>query len=111
MLYFIDQIEDGFDPGEIEAVNGVQVVDAPQGINRLFREFQHPIGWLNDRPYQTGTTIDCNGSAGAACEMCRRIEAVRHAWLQLKQFQCTGWWNVRNHLFAHEDCLCHYILS
>ena len=66
VLYLIEQIEHGFEPGQIEAVNGAQVLDPPHGMNRFFRESRYPIRWLNDGSYKAGTTIDQNGPARSA---------------------------------------------
>ena len=75
-IHLIEQIEHGFEPSQIEAVNGPQVLDPPHGINRLFREFHHPIRWLNDGAYKADATIDQNGTAGDTRQMCSLIEAV-----------------------------------
>jgi len=64
VLHFIEQIEHGFEPGQIDAVNGAQVLDPPNGMDRFFREYHHPIRWLKDRSYKAGATIDQNGTAG-----------------------------------------------
>jgi hypothetical protein len=76
LLYLVNQVKDGFDPGQFEAVNGMQVLDASQGIDGLLREFQDPIGRLNHGLYQAGAAIDQNGPAGYACDTGRCLEAV-----------------------------------
>jgi gamma-glutamyl:cysteine ligase YbdK (ATP-grasp superfamily) len=57
-LHLIEQIEHGFEPGKIEAVNGSQALDSQHSINRLFREFHHAIRRLKDRSYQAGGLCD-----------------------------------------------------
>jgi hypothetical protein len=86
-LHLFEQIEHGFQQGQIGAVHGPHVLDSPNGMDRLFRECHDPIGRLKDGSHKTGTTIDQNGTTGDTCEMGGRIEAVQYVWPRLKQLQ------------------------
>jgi hypothetical protein len=63
------------------------MLDAPNGMDRLFRECHDPIRRLGDRPHKTGTTIDQDGTTGDTCQMSGCIEAVQDVRLRQKQLQ------------------------
>jgi hypothetical protein len=83
-IYLIEQIEHRFEPIQIDAVNGPEVLDPPNGMDRLFREFHYPVWPLKYGLYKASATINQNGATGGTREMCRRIEAVENVWLRLK---------------------------
>ena len=66
-------------------MNGSQMFDSPNGMDRLFREFHHAIRRQKDRSDKAGATINQNGTTGDAREMGGRGEAVKNVWLRLKQ--------------------------
>ncbi len=104
-IYLIEQIEHGFKPGQIDAVNGSQVFDLPNGVDRLFCEFHHAIRRQKDRSDKPGATINQDGTTGDAREMGGCIKAVENVWLRLKQLQSNGGWSVGIKSFAHEGFL------
>ena len=68
MLYLIEQIKRGSGRGPIEAVNAERVLDPPQGLDRLFREFHSSGRWMIDKSYKAGTNRDQNGPARGSPE-------------------------------------------
>jgi hypothetical protein len=89
-VHFIEQIKHGLEHGQVDVVNGTQMLDSPYGMDCFFREFHHSVRRLNDWSHQAGTAIDQKGTAGDSREISGGIEAVEDVRVWLKQLQSNG---------------------
>ena len=68
-FHFVEQVEHGFDPSHVKPVNRAQILDAPDIMDRLFREGHHAMRRLKNRLHQAGAAINQNGATGDTSQM------------------------------------------